>query len=334
MKLKNITILLIAFITTINCNRDDEIIVNTDDIYSVQNGKIHLNNTPITINGVNCLQTFGLLNTELFTDWNIKISREFIGNLKEQPIDGSPMLSSTNQWLHPLKNIVENNRSKGLVTILCPFGWVTNQQQILFTGLNPSNQLFYEEYKYKMKNIASFFAGQTDVWIQLWNEPYHFNNENNYSHNLWLNDQIEMIENLRTTEGFTNIIVIPGNEQGQSENAILENGDILLNQFNNIIFDIHAYEKWLLLPEEEINAKIQNLNNNNIPFIFGEIGVYNVTELMNPILFLNIAKQKNCNVLAWVFANNTELNALINQNNQPNNSNNNHWGNIFYNYLQ
>ncbi len=31
-------------------------------------------------------------------------------------------------WLHPLQDIVNNNRSLGLITILSPFGWDTGQQ--------------------------------------------------------------------------------------------------------------------------------------------------------------------------------------------------------------
>lgn len=55
-----------------------------------------------------------------------------------------------------------------------------------------------------------------------------------------------MVDNLRSVEGFNNIIVVPGNEQEQSEVAILEQGNNSLPNRKNIVFDIHAYEKWLI----------------------------------------------------------------------------------------
>ena len=57
-----------------------------------------------------------------------------------------------------------------------------------------------------MKTIAEHFKNQPDVWIEVWNEPYHWNNENEYTNDLWLKDMKDMVDNLRWVEGFQNII--------------------------------------------------------------------------------------------------------------------------------
>lgn len=89
--------------------------------------------------------------------------------------------------MHPLQQIVDSHRAHGRITILCPFGWVNDQgEQVLFSGLNPKEQAFFEAYKLKMKALAEHFKNQPDVWIEVWNEPFHWNNENNYSDKLWL----------------------------------------------------------------------------------------------------------------------------------------------------
>jgi len=306
--------------------------------FTVEGADILKNGEPVSYKGVNAMQTFGLANPDLMKEWNIEISREFIGNLREQPISGSPILASDETWLHSLQSIVDQNRSKNIITILCPFGWVANNgQQTLFTGLNPSSQPFYEAYKLKMKQIAEHFKDQTDVWIEVWNEPYHWNNENGYSHELWLKDMEEMVDNLRTVNGFHNITIVPGNEQGQSENAIIAKGENLIEDRFNILFDLHAYEKWLVNTDEsQITSRMANLRNMNIPFIIGEVGVQNVGDVMEVSHFLSAVRTADISVMAWVWIQNSQYtNALLNSNGQPNSSEtNNYWGETCKEFLQ
>ena len=151
-------------------------------LFRVEGSQLLKENNPVFYKGVNVLQTYGLGNAELMDRWNIEILREFIGNLREQPISGGAIQASDSVWYHPLQNIVNQNRAHGKITILCPFGWVNEKgERTLLTGLNPLEQDFYLAYKTKMQAIAQHFSDQPDVWIEVWNEPFHWNNQNNYS---------------------------------------------------------------------------------------------------------------------------------------------------------
>lgn len=305
--------------------------------FAVEGADLLKNGEIVNYKGVNAMQTFGLEDAELMSEWNIQIAREFIGNLREQPLDGGPILASDGVWYHPLQDIVDQNRANNIITILCPFGWVDNSgQQTLLTGLNPSSQSFYERYKAKMKQIAEHFKDQPDVWIQLWNEPYHWNNENDYSHELWLNDMKEMVDNLRWVDGFHNIIIVPGNEQGQSEDAVVVKGNELIEKRFNLLFDLHAYGKWLVnTSEKQLVARIERMKNKNIPFIIGEVGVQSVGGVMEIEPFLNAAKSTDITVLAWLWVRNTDYNnALLNDDGEPNSRGiNNYWGDRYKAFL-
>lgn len=326
--------LCILCLMLLGCSKNEN--PSSDLTYTIVGSNIVKNGEVLNLNGVNALNSFGISNHELFQDWNIKIVREFIGNLREQPISGSTIQASNGAFLHPLQNIVDANRAQGAITILCPFGWIDEQAtQYMFTGLNPSHQPFYSQYKLKMKAIAEYFKNQPDVWIEVWNEPYHFNNQNGYTNELWLNDQKDMVDNLRSISGFNNIILVPGNEQGQSETAILEKGKTLLEGRTNILFDVHAYEKWLLNTTEfEIEQRINTLNTMGLALIFGEVGVINISGLMTVNHFLTAVNTTHTITLAWLFNRNTnDQNALLTDEGQPNNTNNTNWGTTFKTFL-
>ena len=305
--------------------------------FAIPEGELLQNGRPVQFKGVNALNTFGIGDHKLMDEWHIEIVREFIGNLREQPIAGDAIQGANGAWLHPLQNIVDENRRHQQVTILCPFGWVDQTgKQTLFTGLNPAAQSFYAQYKLKMKDIAHHFKGQPDVWIEVWNEPYHWNNENGYSHELWLKDQKDMVDNLRRVVGFENIILVPGNEQGQSESAILSKGNELLAGRYNLLFDLHAYEKWLINTSEAgIIQRIQALKNRKCAILFGEIGVINSSGLMQPETFLSAVDATKSTTLAWLWnKNGNDQNALLNDWGQENNFNNNDWGSTFRRFLE
>ena len=306
--------------------------------YSIKGGQLLKNEEAIQLKGVNSLQTYGLTDASLMNEWQIEISREFIGNLREQPISGGAQQGSDGVWYHPLQQIVNQNRANNRVTILCPFGWVNSAgERQLLTGLNPSEQSFYADYKIKMRALAEQFKNQPDVWIEVWNEPYHWNNQNNYSAALWLNDMRDMVKNLRQVNGFENIIVVPGNEQGQSETVLLSHGKDLMAGENNIVFDLHAYEKWLVdQTEEEIINRFQRIQNSSIPFIIGEIGVQNVGDIMPVQAFLNAAESTGLTTLAWLWNQNSEdNNALLTNEGLANaQASNNFWGDVYRAFLE
>ena len=150
MKIRLLYALFLLFV--VGCSSNDSNVKTTASNYSIVDGDILKNGNVLIANGVNTLNTFGIANHELYSTWNINIVREFIGNLREQPISGFTIKDSQGSFLHPLQKVVDANRSQNVVTILCPFGWVDESgNQTLFTGLNPSDQEFYKMYKLKMK---------------------------------------------------------------------------------------------------------------------------------------------------------------------------------------
>lgn len=316
------------------------------DVYEarVQAGSVSIigsdfvvNDTPRVFKGVNCLQTYGLNNQDLLVDWKVTISREFIGNLKDQPISGPPVLALDGQWYHSLESIVAANRSSGIITILTPFGWKDKTGNYEFSGLNPSDQPFYSSYKNKMREMASFFKGQPDVWIEVWNEPYHWDNKNNYSHELWFTDMNDMVSNLREVNGFDNIVLVPGNEQGQAEASILTHGKDLLKAHKNIVFDLHAYEKWLLNSSKtSIYRRLKNIKSLGIPFIIGEISNKNVGDILPVLPFLEASKDAEISVLAWLWKyDSQDISALLDDQKNPNcHVENNFWGCNYKSFLE
>ncbi len=342
-----LSLLCVLFLTT--CGEDDQPNPSTDDQlppvpevldgpYTIEGASILKDGVPTYYKGVNTLQTFGLGDAELMNEWNVQIVREFIGNLREQPITEDAIQASDGVWYHGLQKIADRNRANDKITIFCPFGWVNEAgQQQLFTGLNPSEQPFYEAYKQKMKAIAEQFKDQPDVWIEVWNEPYSWNNSNGYTHDRWLVDMQDMVDNLRWVDGFQNIILVPGNEQDQSENALFEKGKELLEGRYNILFDLHAYEKWLVnTTEEELTDRLQAIADDDFAFIMGEVGVQNVGEVMPVQHFLDAAKATNTTTLAWLWnLNSDDKNALLTDDGQANaTSDNNLWGSRFRDFLQ
>jgi len=220
--------------------------------FTIHGGRILFGDSPVRIGGgVNAMHTFTLgkeSDYALLKEWNVGIVREFIGNLRENPLAGQwATCTSNGQWLWPLQAIVDLNRANNLVTILCPFGWVDEEATwTLFSGKFPTDQAFYSAYKVHMQALAEQFKNQTDVWVEIWNEPYPWDNSGGYTDDTWLADTVDMVENLRNVSGFDNIIVVQGNGQGQLEDAILNKGGDLLALHRNILFDLHGYEKWMI----------------------------------------------------------------------------------------
>jgi hypothetical protein len=91
--------------------------------YAIVNADIRRNDTTVMLGGANALHVYGGFSGEMRA-WNVTLVREFIRNLKDQPITGAATYSNASgAWFHPLRAIVDSNRANGMVTILCPFGW-------------------------------------------------------------------------------------------------------------------------------------------------------------------------------------------------------------------
>lgn len=307
----------------------------TPSTYHVVGHQIQRDGEPFAPRGVNAMQTFGLTDPIPLNDWKVAIVREFIGNLREQPIAGGAIQGADGKWLHALERIVATHREHGRITILCPFGWVDEQGvQTLFTGLNPRQQPFYTDYVVQMQAIAAHFAGQPDVWLEVWNEPYHWDNANGYTHELWRDDMLALVALLRDVAGFDNIIVVPGCEQGQSEAALLAYGETLTTAYSDIVFDLHAYEKWHSQSTVQQAERLSALRQADLPILFGEVGVANAGHLLDATPFLNAVSLYEVPTLGWLWKEETaDPNALRNDAGDPNTHQNFDWGRVFQAYL-
>jgi mannan endo-1,4-beta-mannosidase len=301
--------------------------VNTG--YTTIGNKIYFNNQPTQFIGVNALHTFGAGSSDM-NAWNIDIVREFVGNMQQQPVFGNVLLDNNGAYLHSLQAVVDSNRANKKVTIICPFRWNGNASTD-FTGTIPSQTYWYNDCKNILKEWATHFKNQPDVWIEVWNEPYRYDRTDGYTNNLWLTEMNDLYSTIRAT-GNQNIIVIPCAEQGQDESVLLEKGNEFLTNKSNVLFDVHAYEKWLLVSPDEINTRLNKLQLQKLPIIFGEVAPMNAGVLMNPSTFLSSAQQKGFSMCAWLWKyDNTDKDALLDASGTPNNNSNNNWGSLFKN---
>ncbi|MBF2005470.1 MAG: cellulase family glycosylhydrolase [Chlorogloeopsis fritschii C42_A2020_084] len=300
------------------------------DTYSVSGSRILKNWSPTYWRGVNAMHVFGGGSSGM-NSWGIDMVREFIGNMRDNPLTGS-VQQINGEWLYSLQSIADNNRANGKITIFCPFGW-DGMSSTPLLGNNPSQTWWWDEYKARYREIANQFKDQPDVWLELWNEPYWWDRSHGYSDDLWLSDMQQMVDNIRST-GATNIIVVPGAETGQDESVILAKGKKLLAGRKNIIFDIHAYENWLKDSQANIEARMQKLSDSGFAVIFGEVAPRNA-EFMNPLTFLNAARNKRASVLAWLWKHNgNDKNALLDSSGNPNDNNNYNWGSTYKAFAQ
>ena len=294
--------------------------------YNIIDNKITYNAIPIQLIGANTLQSFGVGSQDLI-NWNLDITREFVGNVKENPVSGAPILDSNNQWLHSLEAIVAENRANNLITILCPFGWDGTTEN-LFTGKKPTETFFYADFKNQLELWAETFKDQDDVWIEVWNEPYRFDRADGYTDDIWLSDMTTLYQIVRNKT--SSIILIPCAEQGQDESVLINVGSSFLNGKTNVLFDIHAYEKWLLESEGNMSQRLSALENKNLPIFFGEIAPVNSGVLMNPNPLLDLLSDSGISLAAWLWKyDEDDQDALLTKDGNPNNVNNNNWGSSY-----
>jgi len=328
------TFKLIAVLLTLSlnlllsCKNDDSIAVNsTSNKYSTLETKILSDNKPIQLIGANSFHVFSPESTDM-NSWNLDLSREFIGNIKETPITGNAIQDSNSSYLHSIQSIVDSNRANNRITIICPFGW-DGKESNMFTGKFPTQTIWWSEYKVIMQQWATYFKNQPDVWIEVWNEPYQYDRTDGYTDAVWLNTMNEIVTLIRNA-GNTNMILVPCAEQGQDESVILNKGVEFLKDKSNILFDIHAYEKWLLDNNPSLNNRLDQLMQKKLPIIFGETAPMNSGVLMNPKSFLDIIYNKGISVCAWTWKKDTnDQDALLNNEGLPNNNNNNNWGDLY-----
>jgi mannan endo-1,4-beta-mannosidase len=295
--------------------------------YVIVGSKIYKQNTAIQLIGTNAFHVFSAGSSDL-ANWNMDIAREFVGNMKEQPIDGAVIQDANGAYLHPLQHVIDSNRKGGRITILCPFGW-NGQAATEFTGKSPATTSWWNDFKVKLQQWAIAFKNQPDVWIEVWNEPYRFDRADGYTDDMWMNNMNEMVGIIRNA-GNNNIVIVPCAEQGQDESVLINKAAIFLNGKSEILFDIHAYEKWLLSSNNNIGNRLQELQQKNIPVLFGETAPLNAGVLMNPKSFLDSLYNRGLSTCAWVWKyDGNDTDALLTSNGLPNDNNNNNWGSTF-----
>ena len=323
-------ILFACFSMLLSCREEQDITLSTDNQkYSIKGNKILKDNQPIQLIGTNSFQVFGANDLKM-SSWNMDIAREFIGNVQEQPLTGMPIKDSNGSFLHSLQSIVDGNRKNNRITILCGFGW-DGKNETEFTGKSPSKTIWWKPYKEKLQEWALHFKNQPDVWIEVWNEPYRFDRADGYTDEVWEKDMTELVAIIRIT-GNPSIILVPCAEQGQDESVLLKKGNSFLQKNSNIVFDIHAYEKWLLDSEIAIDNRLDLLKQQNLPVLFGETAPMNAGILMDPRYFLNAVYNRGFSVCAWVWKyDKNDQDALLTADGTPNDTNNNNWGSTYKN---
>ena len=268
--------------------------------YTTSGAQILKDGVPIQLRGANGLHEYGVGSSDM-NAWKIDVVRETIHNFQNHPITGNAVQVS-GVWKHSLQNIVNDNRANGKVTIFCPFSWDAREtQDNFFLGKNPSSSPWWNDYKTRYQAIANQFKNQSDVWFDVWNEPYHWDagDPRGYSETLWLSDMRAMVDNIRAT-GAQNIILIPGSRMGQGEEVVVNQGRNLLSGRANLVFAPHAYEGWLLNSQSQIETRIAAMQNLGLPVFFGEYGAKN-NDTMDVAPFLAALRARKVGGAAWIW---------------------------------
>lgn len=317
---------LVTLVLVCGCSPKHETIVPSGP-YQVTNTNILFQGSAVQYIGANALHVFGGGTSDM-TAWKLDIAREFVGNMKETPLQGVTIQDANGAFLHSLQEVVNSHRADQRVIILCPFGW-DGTSSTVFSGLSPSQAPFWNAYKSKLAQWAAYFKDQPDVWIEVWNEPYRFDRADGYTDDTWMQDMTQMVNVIRSV-GNNNVILVPCAEQGQDESVLINRGSSFLTGKYNILFDVHAYEKWLLVSNAQMGSRLRQLHKSNLPVFFGEMAPHNAGALMNPAAFLDSAYQQRFSFSAWVWKyDGSDVDALLDANGQPNNNSNNNWGSLY-----
>lgn len=122
---RSLSLIFLTLLTISSCskettNQETQEIVQAKT-FIIENGQLKKNDFLFVPRGVNALNSFGVDDSGLMQSWNVEIVREFIGNLREQPISGFAVEDSRGIFLHSLEAIVAQHRLENRIVILCPF---------------------------------------------------------------------------------------------------------------------------------------------------------------------------------------------------------------------
>jgi hypothetical protein len=128
----------------------------------------------------------------------------------------------------------------------------------------------WETLKNYWQEMAREFGDNPYVWFDLHNEP----GNGTANPQKWVNYHRELIDLIRT-EGADNLIIVEGETWGQDylTQTIPNHASAVMAGNNNILFSIHAYDRW---NGRDIGAYFDSVQSQNIPIIVGEYGSVNV----------------------------------------------------------
>ena len=278
------------------------VIGQAQDTYTISTNQILKDGTPAIFAGVNAFGTNGP-NAASMSGLSINIVREAITDMEVQPVSGAEITGTAGEPVYSLQAVVDDNRAHNKITLFVPGYWVATGAQM--AGETPSQESYYAAYKTKMQEIATQFKGQSDVWLEVWNEPYGGTNPPT-----WLSDMKDMVDNIRAT-GNTNIVLVPGSYFDSSEDVILSQGQQLLSGRSNILFDLHGYV-WEYNTTASTVARVQTLRSDGYALMFAECGPYTASGAADPTNFLAAMLSQQVSTLLWIYkTDSTDPNSLL-----------------------
>lgn len=283
-------------------------------LYSTRGAHILKNGKVWVAAGVNAFDQWGASDK---TGHGIAIVREVIDDISECPISRNDGVASTSIGsLYDLQDVVDGNRAQGEITILCCFSWDTGHDPTL-TGKYPDKQRWWPQYLDRLSVIARQFAGQSDVWIDPWNEPFSTSDIPNSE---WLSDVREMYHAVRAT-GNNNLVLIPCPDWDSAYSFFTPAAH---QGLANVIANIHCYNGWTRLSVAQNESQMQSVIHSGWPLIVSEVGGDQwVPDPKNSIL---AAAQQRVPILAWSW--NSRDGAALVENGSPT-----HWGSEFFGYV-
>ena len=310
--------------------------VQAADSYTVSGNTILKNGAPWVGGGVNAFDQWASGGGPDKSGKSIKIVRETVGDFSACPISATdPDIGFAGGVLHNLQGVVNHNRSQGMITILCPFGWDSTTSQ--FVGLTPGQTPFWSSFKTRLAQLAQVFANQPDVWIEAWNEPYPWDDAG-FTEQQWSSDMNQIYSAIRGA-GNTNIILIPGqaNDGGYSgHNVLVNQAASFLSGKANAVATLHAYAYWTdwngsAVNQADTTARVNAVRNAGWALVMGECGPAGDSNVGNAAFdgckpFLDNMVSLHVPTLAWSWDSGDGL-ALVSG------SGNTYWGNTFFPYV-
>jgi mannan endo-1,4-beta-mannosidase len=134
--------------------------------------------------------------------------------------------------------------------------------------------------------------------------------------------------------GNDSIVVVPGSHMGQGTEVWLTHGPRLRDPKGALLFDLHAYERWLLdrTPDQAAEA-LDRLDEAGLAWMVGEIAPMNAGALMDPRPFLALPQVRARPVAAWLWKrSDSDPDALLTSDGAPHDVGNHAWGSSFREY--